>query len=100
MRTIVNFNSSMSIIVSAAVILFYTALGGFYSVVYTDAFQMTTTAIGLVRAPLACSVLPRPLRELTQRFSRELGETHLQKYAMRNVYANDFNIFGGFMVNR
>ncbi|XP_065293061.1 high-affinity choline transporter 1-like isoform X4 [Dermacentor albipictus] len=44
---IVHMNSRLIIIASALVILFYTALGGPYSVIYTDLFQMFSTLIGL-----------------------------------------------------
>ncbi|XP_072145336.1 high-affinity choline transporter 1-like [Dermacentor andersoni] len=46
-ETIVHLNSHLIIIASALVILFYTALGGLYSVIYTDLFQMFSTVIGL-----------------------------------------------------
>ncbi|XP_037564195.2 high-affinity choline transporter 1-like [Dermacentor silvarum] len=46
-ETIVHLNSHLIIIASALVILFYTALGGLYSVIYTDVFQMFSTVIGL-----------------------------------------------------
>ncbi|KAL1451264.1 hypothetical protein MTO96_043898 [Rhipicephalus appendiculatus] len=47
-ETIVHLGSHVIIIASAIVILFYTALGGLYSVIYTDLFQMFSTVIGLV----------------------------------------------------
>ncbi|XP_049520883.1 high-affinity choline transporter 1-like [Dermacentor silvarum] len=43
----IELNSAQTIMLSATVILSYTALGGYYSVVYTDIFQLTSTAIGL-----------------------------------------------------
>ncbi|KAH6944046.1 hypothetical protein HPB50_001419 [Hyalomma asiaticum] len=46
-ETIVHLDSTLIIIASAIVILFYTALGGLYSVIYTDLFQMFSTVIGL-----------------------------------------------------
>ncbi|XP_064476551.1 high-affinity choline transporter 1-like isoform X3 [Ornithodoros turicata] len=39
--------TTFPIIASAAVILFYTSLGGFYSVIYTDLFQVAMTMVGL-----------------------------------------------------
>ncbi|KAK8770002.1 hypothetical protein V5799_013534 [Amblyomma americanum] len=44
----VHVNSELIIIVSAVVILFYTSLGGLFSVIYTDLFQMGSTMVGLV----------------------------------------------------
>ncbi|XP_077513081.1 high-affinity choline transporter 1-like [Amblyomma americanum] len=44
-----NIDSTFFIVVSSFVILFYTSLGGLYSVIYTDLFQMIGVVIGLVR---------------------------------------------------
>ncbi|KAK8774542.1 hypothetical protein V5799_010925 [Amblyomma americanum] len=42
-----NIDSTFFIVVSSFVILFYTSLGGLYSVIYTDLFQMVGVVIGL-----------------------------------------------------
>ncbi|XP_077534283.1 high-affinity choline transporter 1-like [Haemaphysalis longicornis] len=44
---IMGVNKAYFIILSGVVIFFYTTLGGFYSVAYTDAFQVVTTALSL-----------------------------------------------------
>ncbi|XP_077534313.1 high-affinity choline transporter 1-like, partial [Haemaphysalis longicornis] len=44
---IANLNYTACIVVSAVVVLFYTSLGGLYSVLYTDVLQIGTTAFGL-----------------------------------------------------
>lgn len=48
-ETIVSIHAGLSIVVSAVVILFYTSLGGLFSVVYCDSFQIICTTVGLVR---------------------------------------------------
>ncbi|XP_075534972.1 high-affinity choline transporter 1-like [Dermacentor variabilis] len=45
--TITHVGSSSVIVLSSAIILFYTSLGGLYSVIYTDAFQVVSTIFGL-----------------------------------------------------
>ncbi|XP_065282043.1 high-affinity choline transporter 1-like isoform X2 [Dermacentor albipictus] len=45
---ITRVDSSSVIMLSSAIILFYTSLGGLYSVIYTDAFQVVSTVFGLV----------------------------------------------------
>ncbi|XP_077534285.1 high-affinity choline transporter 1-like [Haemaphysalis longicornis] len=47
MQTTISLNSATSIVVSSAVILMYTVLGGHYSVVYTDVLQFSTILVGL-----------------------------------------------------
>ncbi|XP_065282039.1 high-affinity choline transporter 1-like isoform X1 [Dermacentor albipictus] len=44
---ITRVDSSSVIMLSSAIILFYTSLGGLYSVIYTDAFQVVSTVFGL-----------------------------------------------------
>ncbi|KAM7311445.1 uncharacterized protein ISCGN_008352 [Ixodes scapularis] len=46
-ETIVSIHAGLSIVVSAVVILFYTSLGGLFSVVYCDSFQIICTTVGL-----------------------------------------------------
>ncbi|XP_065310776.1 high-affinity choline transporter 1-like isoform X2 [Dermacentor albipictus] len=41
---IMEVNSAIFVVASASIILFYTALGGYYSVSYTDVFQISSTA--------------------------------------------------------
>ena len=50
MAVILDINAELAIIVSAAVAIFYTFLGGLYSVAYTDIIQFFFIAIGLVSA--------------------------------------------------
>ena len=50
MAVILDINAELAIVVSAAVAIFYTFLGGLYSVAYTDIIQFFFIAIGLVSA--------------------------------------------------
>ena len=45
---VVNLDRVTSIIVSACISVFYTLIGGFYSVVYTDIIQLLSIFVGLV----------------------------------------------------
>ncbi|KAH8039278.1 hypothetical protein HPB51_005524 [Rhipicephalus microplus] len=45
---IMHVNSTYFVVILASIILFYTALGGYYSVSYTDVFQLTCTAVFLL----------------------------------------------------
>ncbi|XP_065281262.1 high-affinity choline transporter 1-like isoform X2 [Dermacentor albipictus] len=45
---ITRVDSPLVIVMSATIILFYTSLGGLYSVIYTDTFQVLSTIFGLV----------------------------------------------------
>ncbi|KAJ8307610.1 hypothetical protein KUTeg_014837 [Tegillarca granosa] len=47
---ILDLDTSLSIIISACVAVFYTFFGGLYSVAYTDVIQLFLIAIGLVSA--------------------------------------------------
>ncbi|GFN83156.1 high-affinity choline transporter 1 [Plakobranchus ocellatus] len=47
---ILNINATLAIIISSAVAIIYTFLGGLYSVAYTDVIQLLFIAIGLVIA--------------------------------------------------
>ncbi|KAK3775242.1 hypothetical protein RRG08_044593 [Elysia crispata] len=47
---ILEINATLAIIISAAVAIFYTFLGGLYSVAYTDVIQLLCIAVGLVVA--------------------------------------------------
>ncbi|KAL3215420.1 hypothetical protein MRX96_034132 [Rhipicephalus microplus] len=53
---IIRVDASYFIIISGSVIFLYTSLGGLYSVTYTDAFQVTTTAILLWACVPSCDV--------------------------------------------
>ncbi|XP_065281256.1 high-affinity choline transporter 1-like isoform X1 [Dermacentor albipictus] len=44
---ITRVDSPLVIVMSATIILFYTSLGGLYSVIYTDTFQVLSTIFGL-----------------------------------------------------
>ncbi|KAL1473193.1 hypothetical protein MTO96_038857 [Rhipicephalus appendiculatus] len=48
MAAVTQMDSPFFIMLSTGVILFYTTLGGLYSVIYTDAFQLASTVVGLV----------------------------------------------------
>ena len=45
---VVNLDRVTSIIVSACISVFYTLIGGFYSVVFTDIIQLLSIFVGLV----------------------------------------------------
>ena len=45
---VLNLDRIPSIIASACIAIFYTLIGGFYSVVYTDVIQLTCIFVGLV----------------------------------------------------
>ncbi|KAL1480058.1 hypothetical protein MTO96_051357, partial [Rhipicephalus appendiculatus] len=47
MAAVTQMDSPFFIMLSTGVILFYTTLGGLYSVIYTDAFQLASTVVGL-----------------------------------------------------
>lgn len=49
MSVILGLSSTLSIIISAAVSIIYTFLGGLYSVAYTDIIQLTFIFFSLVR---------------------------------------------------
>jgi high affinity choline transporter 7 len=46
---VIGLNTQVSIIASACIAVFYTLLGGLYSVAYTDVIQLIFMFIGLVR---------------------------------------------------
>jgi len=45
---VIGLNKELSVIVSACIAVFYTLLGGLYSVAYTDVFQLICIFVGLV----------------------------------------------------
>ena len=45
---VINLNKELSVIVSACIAVFYTLIGGLYSVAYTDVIQLICIFIGLV----------------------------------------------------
>ncbi|XP_068184422.1 high-affinity choline transporter 1-like isoform X3 [Antennarius striatus] len=47
MSLVLDFNFSVSVWISAAVVITYTVMGGLYSVAYTDVIQLTLTLVGL-----------------------------------------------------
>lgn len=49
MSVILGLSSALSIIISAAVSIVYTFLGGLYSVAYTDIIQLSFIFVSLVR---------------------------------------------------
>ena len=64
---VVGLNRSLSVIVSAGIAIFYTLLGGLYSVVYTDVIQLTCIFIGLVSmvSGVHCLKMPTALTEVS-----------------------------------
>ena len=50
MSIILGLSSTLSIIISAAVSIIYTFLGGLYSVAYTDIIQLSFIFVSLVRS--------------------------------------------------
>lgn len=46
---IVDININMSVVISALIAIFYTLVGGLYSVAYTDVVQLFCIFVGLVR---------------------------------------------------
>lgn len=45
---IVDINIKMSVVISALIAIFYTLVGGLYSVAYTDVVQLFCIFVGLV----------------------------------------------------
>lgn len=52
LSVIVDININMSVVISALIAIFYTLVGGLYSVAYTDVVQLFCIFVGLVRFPL------------------------------------------------
>lgn len=48
LSVIVDININMSVVISALIAIFYTLVGGLYSVAYTDVVQLFCIFIGLV----------------------------------------------------
>lgn len=48
LSVIVDINIKMSVIISALIAIFYTLVGGLYSVAYTDVVQLFCIFLGLV----------------------------------------------------
>lgn len=48
LSVIVDINISISVVISALIAIFYTLVGGLYSVAYTDVVQLFCIFIGLV----------------------------------------------------
>lgn len=48
LSVIVDINIKMSVVISALIAIFYTLVGGLYSVAYTDVVQLFCIFIGLV----------------------------------------------------
>ena len=49
LSVIVDINIKMSVVISALIAIFYTLVGGLYSVAYTDVVQLFCIFLGLVR---------------------------------------------------
>lgn len=56
LSVIVDININMSVIISALIAIFYTLVGGLYSVAYTDVVQLFCIFIGLVSFTVKCSI--------------------------------------------
>ncbi|KAH8042225.1 hypothetical protein HPB51_021309 [Rhipicephalus microplus] len=69
---IIRVDASYFIIISGSVIFLYTSLGGLYSVTYTDAFQVTTTAILLWACVPSC-VSHRAVGTLDAQYTNWIG---------------------------
>lgn len=50
LSVIVDININMSVIISALIAIFYTLIGGVYSVAYTDVVQLFCIFVGLVHS--------------------------------------------------
>lgn len=50
LSVIVDININMSVMISALIAIFYTLVGGLYSVAYTDVVQLFCIFVGLVSA--------------------------------------------------
>lgn len=48
LSVIVDININMSVVISALIAVFYTLVGGLYSVAYTDVVQLFCIFVGLV----------------------------------------------------
>lgn len=48
LSVIVDININMSVVISALIAIFYTLVGGLYSVAYTDVVQLFCIFLGLV----------------------------------------------------
>lgn len=48
LSVIVDININISVVISALIAIFYTLLGGLYSVAYTDVVQLFCIFVGLV----------------------------------------------------
>lgn len=48
LSVIVDININMSVVISALIAIFYTLVGGLYSVAYTDVVQLFCIFVGLV----------------------------------------------------
>ena len=55
LSVIVDINIKMSVVLSALIAIFYTLVGGLYSVAYTDVVQLFCIFIGLVRPDASSS---------------------------------------------
>lgn len=49
LSVIIDIDINMSVIISALIAIFYTLVGGLYSVAYTDVVQLFCIFLGLVR---------------------------------------------------
>ncbi len=54
MSVILGLDHKISVIISACIAVFYTVVGGLYSVAFTDVVQLICIFVGLVRVIFVC----------------------------------------------
>ncbi|XP_066266514.1 high affinity choline transporter 1-like [Branchiostoma lanceolatum] len=82
LSVVLGLNFTLSVIISAAIAVFYTLLGGLYSVVYTDVLQLFCIFVGLwISIPFA----------LTNPLVSEIGTTTLTRLLYTPVNASVYN---------
>lgn len=61
---IVDININMSVVISALIAIFYTLVGGLYSVAYTDVVQLFCIFVGLVSFTVSNHLAPQTVEGL------------------------------------
>ena len=87
MAIIINMGIDTAVIVSALIAIFYTWVGGLYSVAYTDVVQLGCIAIGLVSYPTLWEIW-------TSIFSHFLAMkvSHYHSFTLALFFANPFKL--------
>jgi Na+/proline symporter len=87
---ILQVNVPLSIIVSAAIVIFYTFLGGLYAVAYTDVIQFFCIAGGLVSISFhfisILSVHSRHIRKQTQHDHQQQKKSNFNNSTLYGDY--------------